>query len=185
LGAAYDDMQAMGLKLSEEDLYSINKASIKDAIVLFGGGCTGEFVSKDGLLFTNHHCGFDYIQYHSSVAKDYLKNGFWAMKKSDELACPGLSVLMVHELKDITLEMRKNISSSMQQTEFDAALSANRKAVDAELKKAYPGFVISIKTFDYGNQFIAMIMKSYDDVRLVGAPPAEIGKYGGDLDNWV
>ncbi|MFM7104188.1 MAG: S46 family peptidase [Flavobacteriales bacterium] len=185
LGAAYDDMQAMGLKLSEEDIYSINRASIKDAIVLFGGGCTGEFVSKDGLLFTNHHCGFDYIQYHSSVAKDYLKNGFWAMKKSDELPCPGLSVLMVHELKDITLEMRKNISSSMQQTEFDAALSANRKAVDTDLKKAYPGFVISIKTFDYGNQFIAMIMKSYDDVRLVGAPPAEIGKYGGDLDNWV
>ena len=185
LGAAYDDMQAMGLKLSQEELYSINHASIKDAIVLFGGGCTGEFVSKDGLLFTNHHCGFDYIQYHSNVANDYLKNGFWAMNKREELPCPGLSVLIVHELKDVTQEMRKNISAGILQTEFDALLSANRKALDAELKKAYPGFVISIKTFDYGNQFIAMVMESYEDVRLVGAPPAEIGKYGGDLDNWV
>lgn len=185
LGAAYDDMQAMGLKLTQEDLYSINTASIKDAIVLFGGGCTGEFVSEDGLLFTNHHCGFDYIQYHSSVANDYLKNGFWAMNRGEELPCPGLSVLMVHELKDITLEMRKNISSTAAPAEFDAALSANRKAIDAELKKSYPGYVISIKTFDYGNQFIAMIMKSYEDVRLVGAPPSEIGKFGGDIDNWV
>ena len=185
LGAAYDDMQAMGLKLSQEELYSINHASMKDAVVLFGGGCTGEFVSKDGLLFTNHHCGFDYIQYHSSVANDYLKNGFWAMSKGEELPCPGLTVLIVHELKDITLEMRKNVSSTMQQKEFDAIISSNRKVIDAELKKTYPGYVVSIKTFDYGNQFIAMIMKSYEDVRLVGAPPAEIGKYGGDIDNWV
>ena len=185
LGAAYNDMQALGLKLSADDLYSINHASIKDAVVLFGGGCTGEFVSKDGLLFTNHHCGFDYIQYHSSVKNDYLKDGYWAMNRNEELPCPGLSILIVHELKDITTEMRKNISPTMQQKEFDAIIAANRKTLDTELKNAYPGFVISIKTFDYGNQFIAMIMKSYEDVRLVGAPPSEIGKYGGDLDNWV
>jgi hypothetical protein len=185
LGAAYDDMKAMGLKLTEDELYSINHASIKDAVVLFGGGCTGEFVSKDGLLFTNHHCGFDYIQYHSSLEHDYLKNGFWAMNRNEELPCEGLSVLIVQELKDITKEMQKNILASMSRSEFDNIISANKKQVESELKKNYPGYMISIKTFDYGNQYIAMIMKSFEDVRLVGAPPSEIGKFGGDTDNWV
>lgn len=185
LTAVFDDMQAAGLKLTEEDLYSVNHSSLKDAIVLFGGGCTGEIVSNEGLLFTNHHCGFDYIQYHSSLQHDYLKDGFWAMNRGEELICEGLSVVFIVRMDDITSRMREGIKSGMTMAEVDAIITKNRKAVEAEYKANNPKLGVQIRAFNYGNQYFAIVTKSYNDVRLVGAPPSEIGKFGGDTDNWV
>lgn len=185
LSAVYDDMQAAGIKLTEEDLYSVNHSSLKDAIVLFGGGCTGEIVSNDGLLFTNHHCGFDYIQFHSSLQHDYLKDGFWAMNRSEELICDGLSVSFVVRMDEVTSRMREGIKDGMSLTEVDAWLLKNRKVVEEEYKKNNPKLGIQIRAFNYGNQYFAIVTKTYTDVRFVGAPPSSIGKFGGDTDNWV
>lgn len=185
LGAVYDDMKANGLKLSQEDLYSINKSSLKDAILLFDGGCTGEMVSPEGLLFTNHHCGFDYIQFHSSLSKNYVKDGFWAKNKNGELVCTGLTVSFVVRMDDVTESVRKGITANMNATEVDALLKKNRAAVEEEYKKNNPGLTIQVKAFNYGNQYFATILRTFTDVRLVGAPPASIGGFGGDTDNWV
>jgi Peptidase S46 len=185
LGAVYDDMKAYGIELTPEQLYSVNSGSLKDAIVLFDGGCTGEIVSDKGLLFTNHHCGFDYIQFHSSLQNDYLKNGFWAMHANQELICEGLSVMFIVRIDDITLDMRAGIKEGMNAKEMDAILTANRKALEVKYKTENPKLGVQIKAFNYGNQYFAMVTKTYNDVRLVGAPPSEIGKFGGDTDNWV
>ncbi|MFN0030846.1 MAG: S46 family peptidase [Flavobacteriales bacterium] len=185
LGAVYDDMKAYGLQLTEEDLYSVNKSSLKDAIVLFDGGCTAEIVSNEGLLFTNHHCGLDYIQFHSSLQHDYLKDGFWAMNRNEELICSGLSVVFIVRMDDVTARMRKGITATLTQKETEALVAANRKELEAEYKKNNPGLGLQIKAFNYGNQFFAILTKSYNDVRMVGAPPGAIGKFGGDTDNWV
>ncbi len=185
LDAVYDDMKAYGLQLSKEDLYSVNHSSLKDAIVLFGGGCTGEIVSNEGLLFTNHHCGFDQIQFHSSLQHDYLKDGFWAMNSNEELVCSGLSVVFIVRMDDVTEAMRKGIKTGMTQKEVDALVAANKKVLEEEYKKNNPGLGLQIKPFNYGNQYFAIVTKSYNDVRLVGAPPSAVGKFGGDTDNWV
>ncbi|MFM7731359.1 MAG: S46 family peptidase, partial [Flavobacteriales bacterium] len=185
LGAVYDDMKAAGLKLSEEDLYAVNQSSLKDAIVLFGGGCTGEIVSNQGLIFTNHHCGFDYIQSHSSLANDYLKNGFWAKNHQEELPCEGLSVVFIVRMDDITERIRAGVSDHLNADEFKAIVDRNKRLVEAEYLQTEPGLGVVIRAFNYGNQYFAMLTKTYTDVRLVGAPPSEIGKFGGDLDNWV
>jgi len=185
LGAVHDDMKANGLKLSKEDLYSVNKSSLKDAIVLFGGGCTAEIVSKEGLLFTNHHCGYDQIQQHSSLQNDYLTHGFWAMNKQQELVCKGLSVIFIVRMDDVTERMRKGIKQGMSQTEIDGILKTNRGPIEEEYKKNNPGLGLQLKAFNYGNQYFVIVTKEYKDVRLVGAPPSVIGKFGGDTDNWV
>lgn len=185
LGAVYDDMKAAGLRLSEEDLYSVNQSSLKDAIVLFGGGCTAEIVSNQGLLFTNHHCGFDYIQSHSSLKNDYLKNGFWAKNSSEELPCEGLSVVFIVRMDDITERVRAGVSDKLNADEFKAIVDRNKRQIEAEYMQKEPGLGVVIRAFNYGNQYFAMLTKTYSDVRLVGAPPSEIGKFGGDLDNWV
>jgi hypothetical protein len=185
LSAVFDDMQAAGLKLSQEDLYAVNKSSLKDAIVLFGGGCTGEIVSNNGLLFTNHHCGFDYIQYHSSLQHDYLKDGFWAMNSDEELICDGLSVVFIVRMDDVTQRMRDGIKSGMSIAETESLLMKNKAAIEAQYAKDNPGLGVQIRAFNYGNQYFASLTKTYSDVRLVGAPPSEIGKFGGDTDNWV
>ena len=183
LNAAFDDMKANGLKLSKEEIYSINNTSLKDGIVIFGGGCTGEMVSNEGLLFTNHHCGFDNIQYHSSVEHDYLKNGFWAMNREQELACPGLTATFVKEMRDVTEEVLNGMEGV---EEKDRAAKMrdlfNVIANKAKEENNCDGFV---RGFNYNTQFFLVLTKTYTDVRLVGAPPSCIGKFGGDTDNWV
>jgi hypothetical protein len=183
LGAVYDDMKAQGLKLSKEDLYSVNNSSLKDGIVLFGGGCTAEIVSDQGLLFTNHHCGFDYIQFHSSVTNDYLTNGFWAKDQNGELVCKGLSVTFVLKMEDITDAIFLGVKSTMSLDEIENLKKVNKSAIEASFKKQ--GIEASVKAFNYGNQYFAIYTKTYRDVRLVGAPPSAVGKFGGDTDNWV
>jgi hypothetical protein len=177
-------MQEMGMKISAEDIYSINHSSLKDAIVLFGGGCTGEIVSDYGLLFTNHHCGYDYIQKHSSVEHDYLTNGFWAMNRGEELPCPGLSVTFLREMRDVTERVLEGITIDTPEDERKAKVDQNMKKIIAEVEKE-TRYKVSIKPFFQGNEYYLLLNEVYTDVRLVGCPPSNIGKFGGDTDNWV
>ena len=179
------DMQAHGLKLSAEDIYSAEKSSLKDAIVIFGGGCTGEIVSPNGLLFTNHHCGYDAIQKLSSVEHDYLKDGFWAMNNAEELPAEGLSVKFVRHIFDVTADIMGNIPSTASQEEYMTIAGQNKKTLIKALEEKYPGMDIIIPSFFGGNQFFAFVYEVYTDVRLVGTPPSSIGKFGGDTDNWM
>ena len=179
------DMKAHGCKLKAEDIYSAEKSSLKDAIVIFGGGCTGEIVSPNGLLFTNHHCGYDAIQKLSSVEHDYLKDGYWAMNHSEELPAEGLSVKFVRHIFDLTAEIMGSVPSTAGQEEYLKIVDANKKALIAQLEAKYPGMLVTIPGFFGGNQFFAFIYEEYTDVRLVGTPPSSIGKFGGDTDNWM
>ena len=179
------DMKAKGLKLSAEDIYSINDSSLKDAIVIFGGGCTGEIVSDKGLIFTNHHCGYGSIQALSSVEHDYLKYGFWANSYEEELPVPGLSVRFVRAIEDVTAQMVGNIPSIAGEEERQAAIRENMKGLSVELSKKYPGKSVQIVPFFGGNQYFAFAYEIYTDVRLVGTPPSSIGKFGGETDNWM
>ncbi|MBO7261430.1 MAG: S46 family peptidase [Alistipes sp.] len=179
------DMKAHGAKLKAEDIYSAEKSSLKDAIVIFGGGCTGEIVSPNGLIFTNHHCGYDAIQKLSSVEHDYLKDGFWAQNNGEELPAEGLSVRFVRHIWDVTADIVGNIPSTAGEKEFNSISSANKQAKIAELKAKYPGYDIIIPGFFGNNQFFAFALETYTDVRLVGTPPSSIGKFGGDTDNWM
>ena len=178
------EMQEMGMRITAEDIYSINHSSLKDAIVLFGGGCTGEIVSDYGLLLTNHHCGYDYIQKHSSVEHDYLTNGFWAMNRSQELPCPGLSVIFLREMRDVTEKVLYNVNDDMDETERQQLINENMKKLIAEVEKTTP-YKVSIKPYFLGNEYYLLLNEEYTDVRLVGCPPSNIGKFGGDTDNWV
>ena len=179
------DLKKHGCKISAEDIYSAEKSSLKDAIVVFGGGCTGEIVSPNGLLFTNHHCGYSAIQKLSSVEHDYLKDGFWAMNNSEELPAEGLSVKFVRHIFDVTAEMMGNIPSTASQEEYMNLVDQNKTALIKALEEKYPGMLVTIPSFFGGNQFFAFIYEVYPDVRLVGTPPSSIGKFGGDTDNWM
>ncbi len=179
------DMRAKGCKLSADDIYSADKASLKDAIVIFGGGCTGEIVSPDGLLFTNHHCGYSSIQKLSSVDHDYLADGFWAENREGELPAPGLAVRFVRRIIDVTPEIVGNIPSIAGEREYAEIADANKKAVIERLEEQYPGMEVIIPGFFGNNQFFAFVYEVYTDVRLVGTPPSSIGKFGGDIDNWM
>ena len=179
------DLKQHGCKLKAEDIYSAEKSSLKDAIVVFGGGCTGEIVSPYGLLFTNHHCGYDAIQKLSSVEHDYLKDGFWAQNNAEELPAEGLSVRFVRHIFDVTADIVGTIPSTASQQEYEAVVSANKKAVIAKLEAEHPGMQIIIPSFFGGNQFFAFAYEVYTDIRLVGTPPSSIGKFGGDTDNWM
>ena len=178
------EMQEMGMKITAEDIYSINHSSLKDAIVLFGGGCTGEIVSDQGLLLTNHHCGFDYIQKHSSVEHDYLTRGFWAMNQGEELPCPGLSVIFLREMRDVTEKILHGTNVDMPEDERKAIIEENIKKLVSDTEKQTP-YKVSIKPFFLGNEYYMLLNEEYTDVRLVGCPPSNIGKFGGDTDNWV
>ena len=178
-------MKERGCKLSAEDIYSIDKSSLKDAVVIFGGGCTGEIVSPEGLLFTNHHCGFGSIQALSSVEHDYLKNGFWAMSQAEELPAPGLSVRFIRKIMDVTPEIVGNVPSTAGQDEYKKITSENIEALTAKLSEENPGMQVEIEPFFEGNQFFAFVVEQFRDVRLVGTPPQSIGKFGGDTDNWM
>ena len=180
------DMKAKGLKLSAEDIYSINKSSLKDAIVIFGGGCTGEIVSDKGLIFTNHHCGYGSIQALSSVEHDYLKYGFWASSHGEELPCPGLSVKFVRSIEDVTAQILGNVPSTAGETERQKIIAENEKALIEQMSKDFPkSKQAQIVEFFGGNQYFAFVYEVFNDIRLVGTPPSSIGKFGGDTDNWM
>lgn len=178
------DMQSKGLKLTAEDLYSINKSSLKDAVVQFGGGCTGELISGEGLLLTNHHCGYGQIQFHSSVQNDLIKNGFWSKNKSEELPNPGLTAMFIVRMEDVTKEvlgdMDENLSEIQREEKIRLKIPAiQKKAVERTHYEAL------IRPFFNGNQYYMFITETFKDVRLVGAPPYAIGNFGGDTDNWM
>ena len=176
-------MKSDGLELSAEDIYSINNSSLKDAIVHFGGGCTAEVVSKQGLILTNHHCGYSQIQQHSSLENNYLKDGFWAMSKSEELTNPGLTATFIVSIKDVTNEVFKD-TTDLSPLEFKKVISKNIKNIQSQ-NGSQPNYKYVVKPFFYGNKFYLITSKTYKDVRLVGAPPSSMGKFGGDTDNWV
>lgn len=179
------DMQEKGFRLSAEDIYSINQASLKDAVVLFGRGCTGELVSPEGLLLTNHHCGYGQIQKHSSVEHDYLKDGFWAMSREEELPNKGLTVSFLERMEDVTDLVLKGYDKKMSEAQRAELVRANSDAIIAEAVKEGKGLRAIVESLYYGNQYFLFIYKEYTDVRLVGAPPSSIGKFGGDTDNWM
>ena len=176
-------MKSDGLELSAEDIYSINNSSLKDAIVHFGGGCTAEVVSKQGLILTNHHCGYSQIQQHSSLENNYLKDGFWAMSKSEELTNPGLTATFIVSIKDVTNEVFKD-TTDLSPLEFKKVISKNIENIQS-LNGNQPNYKYVVKPFFYGNKYYLITSKTYKDVRLVGAPPSSMGKFGGDTDNWV
>lgn len=164
------DMRKKGFKLKVDDIYSDSKASLKDAVVQFGGGCTGEFVSPEGLLLTNHHCGYGSIQKLSSVEHDYLTDGYWAKSREEELPVPGLTVSLLVKMEDVTARI---------------AAGENKNDIIAEAVKQGKGYRASIESMYYGNMHYLFVYCTYRDVRLVGAPPSSIGKFGGDTDNWI
>ena len=179
------DLKEHGCKLKPEDIYSAEKSSLKDAIVVFGGGCTGEIVSPNGLLFTNHHCGYSSIQKLSSVEHDYLKDGFWAQNNAEELPAEGLSVRFVRHIFDVTADIKGNIPSTASQQEYMTLVEQNKTALITKLHEQHPGMQIIVPSFFGDNQFFAFVYEVYTDVRLVGTPPSSIGKFGGDTDNWM
>ncbi|OFX83180.1 MAG: peptidase S46 [Bacteroidetes bacterium GWF2_33_16] len=178
------DMQKNGLKLTADDIYSINKESIKDAIVIFGSGCTGELVSDQGLLLTNHHCGYEQIQNHSRIDNDYLTNGFWAMSKAEELPNPGLTVKFLVRIEDVTKQALNDIDNSMTQAERNKKIGENIQKLEEDAIKG-THYLASVRPFYYGNEYFLFVYEEFKDVRLVGAPPSSIGKFGGDTDNWM
>ena len=179
------DMQEKGFKLDAEDIYSINQASLKDAVVLFGRGCTGELISPEGLLLTNHHCGYSQIQQHSTVEHDYLKDGFWAMSREEELPNKGLSVSFLERMEDVTDIILSGYQTEMSEEERVAIVKKNSAALIEEVTKEGNGLRATVEALYYGNQYFLFLYRQYDDVRLVGAPPSSIGKFGGDTDNWM
>lgn len=179
-----DDMRSMGFQLSAEDIYSVNQSSLKDAVVHFGGGCTGEIISDQGLLLTNHHCGYGQIQYHSTVQNDYLKDGFWAMSKDEELPNPGLTATLIVRMEDVTQQVLEGVTDDMAEKDRQALIAENSKNVgEAAIKDTHYEYLV--KPFYYGNEYYMFITETFLDVRLVGAPPSSIGKFGFDTDNWV
>ena len=178
------EMQAMGMKLSANDIYDVNNSSIKDAIIHFGGGCTAELVSGQGLILTNHHCGYSQIQSHSSLEKDYLKNGFWAKTNSEELQNSGLTATRMVRIDDVTASVFWDVNTS---DDIATRLAKIKKNITQLIANAKIGnhYEAEIKPFNYGNDYYLIVKEIFRDVRLVGTPPNSIGKFGGDTDNWV
>ncbi len=177
-------MQEKGFKLSAEDIYSVNKACMKDAVMIFGGGCTAELISPEGLLITNHHCGYGAIQRHSTLEHDYLTNGFWAMNRDEELPNPGLTVTFLKRMEDVTEQVLKGVTDAMTQEEREKIISRN---INDITMRAVEGteYTAIVKPFFMGNQYFLFVNETFRDVRLVGAPPSAIGKFGGETDNWI
>ena len=178
------DMQKKGFKLTAEDVYSINHSSMKDAVVLFGGGCTGEIISSEGLLLTNHHCGYWAINSISTVENNYLHNGFWAKSKEEEIPLKGQKATFLIRMEDVTAAVLEGVTDKMKESERQEIIRKNVAAIRA---KAVEGthYEAVIKPFFYGNQYFMFINEVFPDIRLVGTPPESIGKFGGDTDNWM
>ncbi|MFC2132836.1 S46 family peptidase, partial [Bacteroidota bacterium] len=179
-----DKMTELGLKLSAEDIYSINNSSLKDAIVIFGGGCTGEIISDKGLLITNHHCGYASIQGHSSVDHDYLKDGFWAKSISEELPTPGLAVTFLVSIEDVSKQVNSQLNDNMSEADRAAKIREISTSI-ATKAKGNTHYTSTVRPIFSGNQFYLFVYETFTDVRFVGAPPSSIGKYGADTDNWM
>lgn len=177
------DLKKQGLKLTPEEIYSVNNSSLKDAIVQFGGGCTAEMVSKEGLLFTNHHCGYGQIAALSTPEKDHLTNGFWAMKKSEELPAKGLSVRFLVRMDDVTKRINDKLNNNMSAEQRKEIIDAEYKAIQNE-NSENGKYSVVVRDFFNGNEFYYFVYQDFKDVRLVGTPPNALGKFGGDTDNW-
>lgn len=177
------DMQKMGLQLTAEEIYSINNSSLKDAVVQFNGGCTAELISKDGLLLTNHHCGYDAIAELSTPEHDYLTNGFWAADRSQELKPKSLYVRFFVRMDDCTKRIMAKVSDNMSETEREKIIKEEIALIEKENSEGGK-YVVSVRSFFQGNEFYYFVYQDYKDVRLVGTPPNSIGKFGGDTDNW-
>ena len=177
-------MKSLGMKISAADIYSVNKGSLKDAVVSFGGFCTGEVISKQGLVLTNHHCGFRAIQDHSSVENNYIQDGFWAMDKSKELPNKGLFVTFIVRIDDVTAQVLNGTTASMNERERQSIIDKNSFALQRSIKKESTQDVM-VRGFFEGNQYYAFVTETFRDIRLVGAPPNSIGNFGKDSDNWM
>lgn len=179
------DMQAKGFKLSAEDIYSINQASLKDAVMMFGRGCSAELLSGEGLILTNYHCGYAQIQKHSSVEHDYLKDGFWAMKREEELPNPGLTVSFLERMEDVTAIVLKGYTPDMTEEQRIELIRHNSTNLIDIATAAGKGLRATVEALYYGNQYFLFVYREFKDVRFVGAPPTSIGKFGGETDNWM
>jgi len=183
-GEREKEMKKLGMKIAASDIYDHNKSSIKDAIAHFGGGCTSEVISPNGLLLTNHHCGYGEIQSHSTLENDYLTDGFWAKSMDEELPNKGLTATFIVKIEDVTTQILKGITSAMPESEKQKKIEVNTSNLSNSYKREkYQN--ISIRSFFEGNQYILFVLEVYKDVRLVGTPPSSIGKFGSDTDNWV
>ncbi len=180
----YVDMEKMGLHLTADEIYSINHSSLKDAVIIFGGGCTGEIVSPEGLIFTNHHCGYGAIQSHSTIEHDYLTDGFWAMSKKEELPNEGLTAKFLVRIEDVTEKVLSELSDTMTEQERSAKVREIGETISDEAVKDthYDAYV---RGFFGGNEYYLFVYEVFKDIRLVGAPPSSIGKFGADTDNWM
>ncbi len=183
-GMNESEMKNLGMKISAEDIYSVNQSSLKDAVPHFDGGCTAEVISDKGLILTNHHCGYDNIQSHSTVENDYLTNGFWAYKMEDELPNKDLFVTFIVRIEDVTAKVLEGTSGIASESDKQKKIQENISSLSKTLPKE-SWQENSIRTFFDGNQYILFITETFRDVRLVGAPPSSIGKFGSDTDNWV
>ncbi len=178
------EMHNLGSNLSAKDIYDVNNSSLKDAIIHFNGGCTGEIISNQGLILTNHHCGYGAIQSHSSVEHDYLKDGFWAMKETEELSNPGMFVTFINRIDDVTNTVLNGVTSALSEKEKQSKIDQNIAQIKKNVKKEdWQGVII--KPMYKGNQYLLYVTETFNDIRLVGAPPSSIGKFGSDTDNWM
>ena len=183
-GMNEQEMQALGSKLTAQEIYDINNSSLKDAIGHFNGGCTSELISPKGLLLTNHHCGFSQIQSHSSLENDYIKDGFWAMSLEEELPNKGLYVEFIVSIHEVTNQVLEGVTDAMTEIEKQSKRDKNSHKVKKSWSKtAWQN--TKIKPFYKGNQYYLFVTERFEDIRLVGAPPTSIGKFGSDTDNWV
>lgn len=183
-GMNEQEMTSLGSKLTAKDIYDVNNSSLKDAIGHFNGGCTSEVISPEGLILTNHHCGFGQIQSHSSLENDYLKDGFWAMNKKEELPNKGLYVEFIVRIDDVTTKALNGVTDTMTEREKQSTIDKNINEIQKTVQKeTWQG--VKIKPFYKGNQYFLFVTEKFEDVRLVGAPPSSIGKFGSDTDNWV
>lgn len=178
------EMRRLGMKISAEDIYSINKACLKDAVVHFGGGCTAELISDEGLILTNHHCGYSAIQAHSTLETNYMTNGFWARTKQEELQNNGLQATILVKMEDVTQKVLANVNPKMSEMQRETLINMAISTIEGLASKGNK-YKIEVKSFNYGNQYIMVVYEVFKDVRLVGAPPSSMGKFGGDTDNWV
>jgi hypothetical protein len=176
------EMKAMGMEISADDIYSINHSSLKDAVLQFGGGCTGELISTRGLFITNHHCGFSQIQSLSTLEKNYLKDGYWSAGFADELPCPGLTVTFIREIKDVSKEILAGISDTLNEEERTLIIKTRTDSIE---KLQTGNFKNTIRPFYQGNKYYQFVTEIFTDIRFVGAPPQAIGKFGGETDNWI
>ena len=178
------EMKSLGMKISAKDIYNVNQGSLKDAIVSFGGFCTGEVISSKGLVLTNHHCGFDALQDHSTLEHNYLKDGFWARNNGEEIPNPGLFVSFIVRMEEVTAQVLKGASNSLSEAERQSLIDRNINDLRRNVKKQTYQDVL-VRAFFDSNQYYLFVTETYRDVRLVGAPPSAIGNFGKDTDNWM